>query len=321
MIHNRGNADHGKGGTGLVPDAPIFAHQHFEPQKVVQPDLPAKLLQQVACGGAHTLLVTASGRLLSCGLGEHGQLGLGSLESTGVFQEVAGVESIAHVAAGHWHSLAVSKKGTVYSWGANKHQQLGVPASALPSASGTAVPIAVTALHGAGVRQVACGALHSMAVTDDGEVYTWGYGKDGRLGHGDEDDLGLPRRVEALRGEKIKSVFAGHDVSAAVSMAGKAWLWGAGFFWQLAQTDNKARLEPAALDSAYSIRHLDFGAQHAAAVTHSGVLLTWGNSDMGVLGLGDQVKGVVKVPEVVGAPAQLQNARMVACGAHHSVMD
>ncbi|MGB1604050.1 MAG: chromosome condensation regulator RCC1, partial [Promethearchaeia archaeon] len=81
----------------------------------MQPDLPAKLLQQVACGGAHTLLVTASGRLLSCGLGEHGQLGLGSLESTGVFQEVAGVESIAHVAAGHWHSLAVSKKGTVYS--------------------------------------------------------------------------------------------------------------------------------------------------------------------------------------------------------------
>ena len=59
-----------------MPDAPIFAHQHFEPEKVVQPDLPAKLLQQVACGGAHTLLVTASGRLLSCGLGEHGQLGL-----------------------------------------------------------------------------------------------------------------------------------------------------------------------------------------------------------------------------------------------------
>ena len=72
-----GNADHGKGGTGLHPDAPIFAHQQFTPAKVKESDLPAKFIQQVTCGGAHTLLVTASGRLLTCGLGEQGQLGYG----------------------------------------------------------------------------------------------------------------------------------------------------------------------------------------------------------------------------------------------------
>ena len=56
--------------------------------------------------------------------------------------------------------------------------------------------------------------------THTGEVYTWGYGKNGRLGHGDEEDHMLPKRVEALRGEKINAVFAGFDVSAAVSRSG-----------------------------------------------------------------------------------------------------
>jgi hypothetical protein len=57
----------------------------------------------------------------------------------------------------------------------------------------------------------------------------------------------LPKRVDALRSEKINAVFAGHDVSAAVSMAGKVWVWGAGFFWQLGQEDNKDRLVPTPL--------------------------------------------------------------------------
>jgi len=279
-----GNADYGKGGTGLFPDAPIFAHQQFEPARVTEPELPAKLIQHLACGGAHTLLVTASGRLLACGLGEQGQLGAGTLESEGVFQEVAGIESIAHAAAGHWHSLAVSKKGTVYAWGSNKHLQLGVPTAGLKNPKGAATPQVVAALNDAGVKQVACGSLHSMAVTRSGEVYTWGYGKYGRLGHGDEEDQMLPTRVEALRHEKINAVFAGHDVSAAVSMAGKAWVWGYGFFFQLGQDDKKDRLVPTPLDVSYTIRHMAFGAQHAALVGHTGVCMTWGNSEYGVLG-------------------------------------
>ena len=240
---------------------------------------------------------------------------LGSLESKGVFEDVTGIESIVNAGAGHWHSLAVSKKGNVYAWGSNKHMQLGVPATALEGgAKGAAKPQMLAALRDAGVKQVACGALHSMAVTRDGELYTWGYGKHGRLGHGDEEDQMLPKRVEALRGEKINAAFAGFDVSAAVSMAGKAWLWGQGFFYQLGQDDNKDRLLPTSLDVSHSIRQLAFGAQHSAAGTnshksflstlilpryygtdfpdvfpfaavgHTGVLLTWGNSERGVLG-------------------------------------
>lgn len=46
-------------------------------------------------------------------------------------------------------------------------------------------PTYVDALRGVGVRQIACGSGHTVVLTVDGEVYTWGRGDDGRLGHGD----------------------------------------------------------------------------------------------------------------------------------------
>lgn len=46
-------------------------------------------------------------------------------------------------------------------------------------------PTYVDALRGVGVRQIACGSGHTVVLTIDGEVYTWGRGDDGRLGHGD----------------------------------------------------------------------------------------------------------------------------------------
>lgn len=40
-------------------------------------------------------------------------------------------------------------------------------------------------LTGKSISGIDCGASHTVAVTDDGQVYTWGRGKFGALGHGD----------------------------------------------------------------------------------------------------------------------------------------
>lgn len=54
-----------------------------------------------------------------------------------------------------------------------------------PECSDQDEPTYVDALRGVGVRQIACGSGHTVVLTVDGEVYTWGRGDDGRLGHGD----------------------------------------------------------------------------------------------------------------------------------------
>ena len=62
----------------------------------------------------------------------------------------------------------------VFSWGRGEDGQLG-----LGDTSDQDEPTYVDALRGVGVRQIACGSGHTVVLTVDGEVYTWGRGDDG----------------------------------------------------------------------------------------------------------------------------------------------
>ena len=48
-----------------------------------------------------------------------------------------------------------------------------------------------------------------MAVTAKGEVYSWGHGGEGRLGHGDEKHVFRPQIISALEGYAVKSIACG----------------------------------------------------------------------------------------------------------------
>lgn len=58
----------------------------------------------------------------------------------------------------------------------------------------------IESLRGKDIVDIACGGAHSAAITAAGELYTWGKGRYGRLGHGDSDDQLKPKLVEALIG-------------------------------------------------------------------------------------------------------------------------
>ena len=67
------------------------------------------------------------------------------------------------------HVLALTNKGEIYSWGHNGYCQLGNGSNHQGSA-----PITIQgSLQGKRVLDIACGSHHSIAVTDDGEIYTW----------------------------------------------------------------------------------------------------------------------------------------------------
>ena len=53
----------------------------------------------------------------------------------------------------------------------------------------------VESLQGKQVREIACGTGHSAAITTNGELYTWGQGDHGRLGHGDTTNQPKPKQV------------------------------------------------------------------------------------------------------------------------------
>ena len=67
-------------------------------------------------------------------------------------------------------------------------------------------PTAVATLQGKRVVQVSAGMQHSLVLTDSGDVYSFGNGYYGRLGHGNEEQRKLPKLVEALKGRRVVEI-------------------------------------------------------------------------------------------------------------------
>ena len=78
------------------------------------------------------------------------------------------------------------------------------------------------------MRAVAAGDYHSLVVSEEGRVYSFGAGEDGKLGHGDDENQLTPRLIEGLRTSKVCAVAAGTAHSLAISSKGIAYGWGIG---------------------------------------------------------------------------------------------
>jgi len=69
-----------------------------------------------------------------------------------------------------------------------------------------------------------------------------GQGRDGRLGHGDQEHQLLPKKVEALAGQRVIAVSAGGEHSLALTADGSVWSWGFGVEGQLGHGDMQNQL-------------------------------------------------------------------------------
>ena len=70
----------------------------------------------------------------------------------------------------------------VFSWGSGTNYQLGTGNAHIQK-----VPCKIDALHGSYVKMTTAAKFHSVAVGSGGELYTWGFGRGGRLGLPDFD--------------------------------------------------------------------------------------------------------------------------------------
>jgi hypothetical protein len=104
--------------------------------------------------------------------------------------------------------------------GSTTYGQLGDP-----QADGKLPGLVEGKLWEAYVEDIACGAHHVAVLTHKSEVYTWGKGANGRLGHGDTEDRNLPTLVEALKDKQVKSIACGGSFMAAICL--HKWLPGA----------------------------------------------------------------------------------------------
>lgn len=115
----------------------------------------------------------------------------------------------------------------MYCWGSNSYGQLGLGAVIQESP----YPQLVTSLSHSKVVDVVAGQYHSIALTADGKVYTWGWGIHGQLGHDSCDNEYYPKELKFE--EPVVQVAAGHAHSLLLTCEGKLYGFGSNAFGQL----------------------------------------------------------------------------------------
>ena len=108
----------------------------------------------------------------------------------------------------------------LFTWGRGEDGQLG-----LGDSSDQDEPEYVDSLRGVGIRHIACGSGHTVVLSTEGEVYTWGRGDDGRLGHGDNGWKYVPRITRSLERQVVTKVTCGSYHTAAVTGNGDLYTW------------------------------------------------------------------------------------------------
>lgn len=203
-------------------------------------------------------------------------------------------------------SRADMKSSAVWSFGKSDFI-LGVP---LPKASEVVQPRRIDNLADKCVVQTCASKYHSCALTSEGDVYSWGHGRSGRLGHGSEVGQPEPLLVSyfKLKGVLIKQVASGDNHTVVVSRQGDVYTWGSDKLGQLghgntlisrisesmrgekgntgAPTD-ACSLVPKRVDALRRefVLEVAAGDGHCLCHTRDGSLYAWGSNKSGQLGL------------------------------------
>ncbi|KAH7680694.1 Regulator of chromosome condensation 1/beta-lactamase-inhibitor protein II [Dioscorea alata] len=306
--------------------SPIIARNDILLPKPLESNLVLDV-QYVACGVRHAALVTRQGEIFSWGEESGGRLG------HGVGADVIRprlVESLSMcntdiIACGEFHTCAVTSAGELYTWGDGTHN-VGLLGHGTDVSHW--IPKRVSGpLDGLQVAFVTCGTWHTALITTAGQLFTFGDGTFGVLGHGNRESVSYPKEVESLMGLKTIAVACGvwHtaavvDVivtqsSASVS-SGKLFTWGDGDKYRLGHGDKEPRLKPTCIPSLidYNFHKLACGHSLTIGLTTSGHVFTMGSNVYGQLG-NPQSDG--KLPCLVEDKLVGESVAEVACGSYH----
>lgn len=179
----------GNNANGRLGDSTTTART--KPVFVVQP-AEVKFIQ-ISANYATAAAVTSDGYVYTWGYGGYGAAGTGNTNENREPTKI-NISNIAMVSMGYYNGVAVTNDGQVYTWGDNLHGQLGNGAS---MAVGTNAPAVVPYFSSQNIqiKQASAGWYHMIAISESGNVYTWGYGYEGRLGNNAQSDKNTPQPI------------------------------------------------------------------------------------------------------------------------------
>ncbi|XP_052272508.1 uncharacterized protein LOC127873013 isoform X1 [Dreissena polymorpha] len=238
----------------------------------------------VGAGQTHAAAVTRHGDLYTWGRNSLGRLGHGEQKASSQTSGPCKVATFAtlqikvlSVACGLNHTLALTQQG-VYSWGSSAYGQVGLGTTHVYTR-----PMLIEELCGVVCSAIDCGQYHSLALTDTAQVYSWGWGVHGQLGHGDTEERLVPRCITALSNQSIVQIAGGYCHTIVLNNQGEVYTFGCGFFGQLGLATTNKHTTPVKVtlipDKVIAIATKYF---HSVAVTAQNVVYQWGSHPHGL---------------------------------------
>ncbi|MQY14323.1 hypothetical protein SRB5_44870 [Streptomyces sp. RB5] len=219
-----GDNAYGQLGTGDLMDHPT-------PVEVTLPD--DVTLTQIACGREHALALTATGDVLAWGRNGNGQLGDNTTTNRMVptWVGIPGPVRVLQVSGGWAHSMARTTTG-VLAWGANAEGQLGIGPLGQQN-----LPVAVQLPAGITVTDIGAGAYSGVALTSEGDAYSWGHNGWGQLGNGTTDWRNTPGPVLLPEDADVTDIVVGYYHVMAGTADGGLLEWGEGLHGEVGTGD------------------------------------------------------------------------------------
>ncbi len=163
---------------------------------------------------------------------------------------------IISIAAGQDHSMALGAQGEIYTWGDNFCGQLGYQTTDLsPSLTSYRHPKRVRhLLFRESVIQISAGAQSSYAITNQGNVFSWGRNSQGQLGIGFTTVQNFPTRVPTL--QNVTTISAGDKFALVATRNGSAWGFGDNTYGNLGDNTTENRSVPSLVINPYESSHV-----------------------------------------------------------------
>ena len=242
---------------------------------------------EIAAGRHHSLFLTNTGHVYSCGDNSKVQLGLGDYQTDDktIPTVIDNFDNIIKISCGEFHSLFLTYDGNVYSCGYSSLGQLGVGSF---YDKNKPTPI----LNFNNITQISAGGYHSLFLNNDGNVYSCGYVDWEQLRVPKWEDQPSPVIIENLN--NITQISAGRYHSLFLNRDGHVYSCGRNDNGQLGLGNYDYTNIPILIEDFDGINYgqiritkISAGGHHSLFLTNTGDVYSCGRNDIGQLGLGN----------------------------------
>ncbi|GAM23747.1 hypothetical protein SAMD00019534_069220, partial [Acytostelium subglobosum LB1] len=310
-VYSWGSGSNGKLGHGMGVNQlnkPTFVRE------LIQHDVT-----HISCGTTFTMFAAAATptstiqsqqqiQLLGCGDNSYGQLIIGNGKIP-VLENIVPLSndcesfkppnlvgrSVKQLTSGTFHSACLLDDGNVYLWGSANSGQLGSPTYARLLYN----PYLNTRLQKTGVQRLSCGSTFTVALSNDGQLYTFGSAIFNELGHDNEFNERTPKRIRhALLQDRppVVDISSGYFHSMALTQDNRVLVWGRNQEGQCQPVEKG--MEKGCFSSVHEldisrlhgdpIIQIGCGSFSSYILTKSGAMYSIGSNDHGQLGVGSE---------------------------------